>query len=167
VNADPDILRSDPLQRRKLQWMIAATIVVVLLLVLFGLFTLRHASDAPDTHVLTRQLEMVFYALSVLLLVTAAYAASQTRRIFASSQYPPPGSWVLRDTRLLRGARARDRGWWALVCAVVSVLLAVYAATLPRQLERSLKSSHPYVHVLLPPGHAPQQAAPIAQPHDQ
>lgn len=167
VNADPDILRSDPAQRRKLQWVIAATIAVVLLLSLFGLSTLRHASDTPDTRALTRQLEIVFYALSALLLVTAAYAGWQARRIFGSSQYPPPGSWVLRDTRLLRGARARDRGWWALVCAMVSLLLAVYAATLPRQLEHSLKTSHPYVHVLLPPGHAPPQAAPIAQPHDQ
>ena len=125
VNADPDILRSDPVQRRNVRWLIAATIAVVLLLLLFGLSTLRHASDTPDTRALTRQLEMVFYGLGVLLLVTAAYAGWQARRIFGSSQYPPPGSWVLRDTRLLRGDRARVRGWWALVCAVVSLLLAV------------------------------------------
>jgi hypothetical protein len=139
LNADPDILRSDPEQRRKLQWLIAATIAVVLLLVLFGLSTLRHAGDTPDTHALTRQLEMVFYGLSALLLVTAAYAAWHARRIFGSSQYPPPGSWVMRDTRLLRGDRARSRAWWALVCALVSVLLAVYAASLPRQIEHTLK----------------------------
>ena len=112
VNADPDILRSDPEQRRKLQWMIAAAMAVLLVLLLFGLSTLRHASDTPDTRALTRQLEMVFYGLSALLLVTAAYAGWHARRIFSSSQYPPPGSWVLRDTRLLRGNRARGRGWW-------------------------------------------------------
>ena len=89
LNADPDILRSDPVQRRKLQWMIATTIAVVLLLWLFGLFTLKHATDTHDTRALTRQLEMVFYGLSALLLVTAAYAGWYARRIFGSSQYPP------------------------------------------------------------------------------
>jgi hypothetical protein len=153
LNADPDIVRSDPAQRRKAQWLMAATIAVVLLLCLFGLSTLRHAADTPDTHALTRQLEMVFYGLSALLLVTAAYAGWHARRIFASSQYPPPGSWVMRDTRLLRGDPARGRGWWALVCAVVSLLLAVYAASLPRQIERTLKPA--------PVHHAAQ----IAWPH--
>jgi magnesium-transporting ATPase (P-type) len=153
-NANPDILRSDPAQRRKLQWLIAATIAVVLVLWLFGMSTLRHASDAPDTRALTRQLEMVFYGLSALLLVTAVYACWYARRIFGSSQYPPPRSWVLRDTRLLRGDQARGRGWWALVCAVASLLLAVYATVLPTQIERTLKPA---------PVHHPVQM--IAWPH--
>jgi TRAP-type C4-dicarboxylate transport system permease small subunit len=150
LNVDPDILRSDPEQRRKLQWLIAAAIATVLLLLLFGVFTLKHATDTHDTRALGRQLEMVFYGLSALLLVTAAYAGWHARRIFGSSQYPPPGSWVLRDTRLLRGDRARGRGWWALVCAAVSLLLAVYAASLPRQIERTLQP---------PPVHHPLQIA--------
>jgi len=154
VNADPDILRSDPEQRRKLQSLIAVTIAVVLVLLLFGLSALKHASDTPDTRALTRQLEMVFYGLGALLLATAAYAAWHARRIFGSSQYPPPGSWIMRDTRLLRGDRARGRGWWALVCAVVSLLLAVYAASLPRQIERTLKPApvHHAVKIASPHG---------------
>jgi len=155
LDANPDILRSDPEQRRKMQWLIAATIAVVLLLLLFGLYTLRHAIDTPDTRALTRQLEMVFYGLSALLLVTAAYAVWHAKRIFSSSQYPPPGSWVMRDTQLLRGDRARGRGWWALVCAVVSMMLAVYAASLPQQIERTLKPAPVPAH----------HAAMVAWPH--
>lgn len=149
----PEILRSDPVQRRKLRWMIATKIAVVLLLWLFGLFTLKHATDTHDTHALARQLKMVFYGLGALLLLTAAYAAWHASRIFASSQSRPPSSWVLRDTQLLRGDRARGRGWLALACAVVSPLLAAYAAILPSQIERTMKPAS--VH----------HAARIAWPH--
>jgi len=154
LNADPDILRSDPEQRRKLQWLIAVTIAVVLVLSLFGLSALKHASDTPDTRALTRQLEMVFYGLGALLLATAVYAVWYARRIFGSSQYPPPDSWVWRDTRLLRGDRARGRGWWVVVCAAVSLLLAVYATILPGQIERTLKPApvHRPVQIALPHG---------------
>jgi hypothetical protein len=164
-DANSDILHSTPNQRRKLQWTIATMLAAALLLWLLGFSALRGAAHAGDTATLTHRLQVAFYVLSALLFATAAYAGWYARRIFASSQYPPPGSWVLRDTRLLRGASARRRGWWTLACAAICLLMAVYAATLPKRLEHLLTSSVHYTHVPLPPAPAPSQPPPIAPPH--
>jgi len=165
LNGDPDILRSTPDQRRKLRWAIVAMLAMALFLWLLGFSALHGAAHAGDTATMTHRLQAAFYVLSALLLATAAYAGWYARRIFASSQYPPPGSWVMRDTRLLRGANARGRGWWTLLCAAICLLMAVYAATLPKRLEHLLTGSAHYTHVPLPSAPAPSQPPPIAPPH--
>jgi hypothetical protein len=164
LNADPDILRSTPDQRRKQRWAIVAMLATALVLWLLGFSALHGAAHAGDTATLTHRLQATFWVLSGLLFATAAYAGWYARRIFASSQYPPPASWVMRDTRLLRGASARGRGWCTLACAAICLLMAVYAATLPERLEHLLTTVH-YTHKPLPPSPASSRIAPIAPPH--
>ncbi len=148
-----DIMRSDPAHSRKAKWLMAAMVVTALLLFLFGLPALKQWIDVGDVNVMIHRMRLVFYGLAIVLFATAAYAGWYARRIFGSLQFPPPGSWVLRDTPLLRGDHARARGWWVLACAVSFALIAVYATILPQQLNRLLA---------LPS--APQPAA-IAVPH--
>ncbi len=152
--AEHDFLRSDPDQRRKVQWLIATMVAVALLFWLFGLPALRRWTDVGDVAVMTHRMGLVFYGLCALLLATAMYAGWYAQRIFRASQFPPPGSWVLRDTRLLRGDHARARGWWVVVCAISFLLLAIYAAMLPQRLAGLLA---------LPP--TPHAARQIAPPH--
>jgi hypothetical protein len=45
-------------------------------------------------------------------------------RAFRSQRLPPPGAWVLRDTRVIRGPWARRMGAVALTLGVLLVLLA-------------------------------------------
>lgn len=154
ANVDPDILRSDPAQRRNVQWLIATMVAAALLLFLFGLPALKRWINVADGTVMLHRMSLVFYGLGDLLLATAAYASWYARRIFGSQQFPPPGTWVMRDTRVLRGDAARARGWWVLTCAIGFVLLATYTMlVLPRRLDG----------LMLP---APSRhAAQIALPH--
>jgi hypothetical protein len=137
-NANPEILYSDPQQRRKVRWLIAAMAATALLFWLFALPALKHWVDARDVKVMTQRMGLVYYCLSLLLLVTGTYAAWYARRILYASQFPPPGSWVLRDTRLLHGDQARARGWWVVACAVSLMLIAAYIAVLPPRIDALL-----------------------------
>ena len=104
---DPDLLRSDPAQRRKIKWLMVTMAVIALCLFLFGRPLLKRWMDVSDTALMLHRMGLVFYGLAVILFATAAYAGWYASRIFRSSQFPPPGSWVLHDTRLLRGEHAR------------------------------------------------------------
>ena len=134
-NIDPDILRSDPDQRRKVLWLIATMVAAALLLFLFGLPALKHWMNVADGAEMLRRMGLVFYGLGGVLLATSVYAGWYARRILRSRQFPPPGSWVMRDTRVLRGDTARARGWWVLTCAISFLLLAAYTMILPRRLD--------------------------------
>lgn len=46
-------------------------------------------------------------------------------RIFRSGQYPAPDTWVVRDTRIRRGWRAKSRATFAVVVGVALVGLAL------------------------------------------
>ncbi|HTD28576.1 MAG TPA: hypothetical protein VK660_04230 [Xanthomonadaceae bacterium] len=139
-DADPDMLRTDPQQRRNVLLLIGAMAAGVLLLWAFGLPALRRWTDVSDPALMIHRVDTVFYWLSVMLYAGAGYAGWYAVRIFRSSQFPPPGSWVLRDTRLLRGDPARARGLLVIACAISLVLLAAYVTILPSMLKP------PHVH---------------------
>lgn len=153
ADADPDILRSDPRQRRNVWWLIAAMTAAGVLLWLIVRPTLKLWINVSDISVMTHRMGVVYYGLSILLFATAGYAGWYARRIFRASQFPPPGSWVLRDTRLLRGEHARARGWWVVACATSLFLIAVYVAILPGRIGTLLMTP------------AVQHAAALTAPH--
>lgn len=128
---DSEILRSDPQQVREIRrWAIAGAIAVATLWLLF-----RYWMQHDNAYVVLHRMFMLCYGLSVLLLAVAAYAVRYARRILDAGQYPPPGGWVLGDTRVLRGDAARARGRWVIVCAVALALLGFYAAYLPHSID--------------------------------
>src|SRR5262245_38636928 len=55
----------------------------------------------------------------------AIYLWRHGARTRAASQFPPPGARVLRDTQIVRGARAQRRGLWLQAMAVAIALACV------------------------------------------
>lgn len=156
ASATPEILHTDASQRHKVEWSLAA-IAIAALLLWFGLFPFLHAwMNAPEFRVMLYRVGLVFYGLSALMLATAAGCAWYAWRILRASQFPPPGSWLLRDARVLRGDAGRARGWWVVACGVSFVLLAAYTAWAPSRVAHIA----PPPKLLAPPAHTRPRSTP-------
>ena len=151
--SDSAFLRTDARQRRNLALLIAGMVVFAALFFFFGLPALIKWVHAGNTAASLHKLGVVCDVLAALLLLTAAWAFGYARRVLRSDQFPPPGTWVLRDTLLKRGAAARIRAWGLVVVAVGCALFAIYAIVLPYWLQQRL----------LPP--VPVNGAPLQSTH--
>ena len=149
----PEFLRTDPRQRLRLALLTTVMVAVVALFLIYGLPVLTAWVRAGNTAAVLHKLGVVCTVLGALQLVAAAWTAVYARRVFRSGQFPPPGTWVFRDTRLRRGAVARARGWGVVAGATCCILLALYAFALPYRLQQRL----------LPP--VPGNGAPLQSPH--
>jgi hypothetical protein len=162
---EDDFRHTDAEQRRRIHVFLAAMVVVALLFWWFGLPALRRWVTVPDENDYVHRMDTIFYALAVLQFATAGYALWYARRIFASAQSPPPGTWVYKDTLILRGDHARARAWWVAACAVCFILLGGFTAlAMPGMLEGQLRASaplHPHPAIGAPRLRAP----PVASPH--
>jgi len=136
--SDSAFLRTDARQRRNLALLIAGMLAFAVLFFFFGLPRLNAWVRAGNTAAALNKLGMVCDVLAVLLLLTAAWAVGYARRVLRSDQFPPPGTWVLWDTRLRRGAAARMRAWGLVFVAAGCALFAIYVAVLPYQLHHRL-----------------------------
>jgi hypothetical protein len=81
-------------------------------------------------------LRWIFYSLSALFAVLGSIVARQAWRTLRSGQWPPPDSWVLVDTDVIRGLAARVRA--AALGSVAALLFAgaVGLSLFPTQIER-------------------------------
>jgi hypothetical protein len=131
-------LRTDARQRRNLALLIAATIALAALFFFFGLPRLDRWIRTGNTMASLHRFGVVCDVLAALLLLSAAWAAGYARRVLRSNQFPPPGTWVLRDTRLRHGAAARLRAWGLVFVAAGCALFAIYLIALPYQLHHRL-----------------------------
>lgn len=136
--SDSAFLRTDARQRRNLAVLMAGLVVLAVVFFFFGLPRLTAWVHAGTTAAVLRKLGIVCDVFAVLLLLTALWAAGYARRVLRSGQFPPPGTWVLRDTPLQHGAAARMRGWAVGIVAVCCGLFAIYAAVLPYRLHQHL-----------------------------
>ena len=93
---------------------------------------------------------LVLAAAAVLVAVLAAYLGRLSWRTLRAGRYPPPGTRVLSDTRVVRGPRARRYGWIFLALAIAILATGVLVAY---QADRRLRS-------LLAPGLAPTDVSP-------
>ena len=66
-------------------------------------------------------LAMVVLAAMMASLATAVFAR-MGRRTLASGEFPPPGTWVLRRTRVVTGRAARRAAWATFALAALSWL---------------------------------------------
>jgi hypothetical protein len=147
--SDPAFLRTDARQRRNLALLMTAMVLFAVSFFFFGLPRLTAWVHAGNTAAVLHKLDVVCDVLAALLLLTAAWATGYARRVLRSDQFPPPGTWVLRDTPLRRGTAARMRAWGLMVVAACCALFAIYAVALPYRLH----------HRLLPP--VPTNGAPL------
>ncbi len=141
--------RTDSVQRRNIGIALGVMVFAGALLFLVGLPLLKHWLNVGDIHDVLRKMGLVFYCMSAIALAMAVGAALYARRIFSSDAFPPPGSWVWRDTVIKRGQQARYRGWWVVACAAGFALIAIYLAILPAHV--GALSPPPPAHALLPP----------------
>ena len=140
VNSTPEVVRADPRLRRLALWAVLGAL-------LLGAATTRWLLPALADALLRARLEgritiplacYLFLALMLLIgglvIAFAAYAIRFGRRVRAGALYPPAGTRVIRDTRVLRGPVAvfvgRGQivlGYALVVCALALIALSVYA----------------------------------------
>jgi len=129
-NRDVEIARADPDARRRALWCFLALAVLgfACILVVSGRVGELEALAERDPEEARRQLGEAMGLISLVnaaaLLPFAGYFGYLSLRIFRSGRFPPPNIWLIRDTRIARGARAQ---WIGTVAAVVSAVLLVLA----------------------------------------
>jgi hypothetical protein len=136
-----DIMRADPRRKRQAWLLIALLILAGAALKLLALPVLLRWLAVSDNAVLVHRVGVVFYAMSATMVAIAALVGWHASRILRSNQSPPPNTWVLRDTPIVRGAAAHLRGWIVMACAVAFVVLAIYAALLPAHMQKLAEMS--------------------------
>jgi hypothetical protein len=119
-------LKADPEYRRRILLLSFACVAIAFGVVLWGP---RLLDEHIDGYVKTRDfsggirfLQISAAVLFVPTLPMVYYLYRFARRIQTSGQFPPPGTKVLRDTVVIEGSLARQRGNQLLM---VSILLAV------------------------------------------
>jgi alpha-D-ribose 1-methylphosphonate 5-triphosphate synthase subunit PhnH len=123
-------------------WALLAGIGFGLLLILLldrdGLPWLKRQLHERPLREALALLRWIFYSLSALFAVLGAIVARQAWRTLASGQWPPPDSWVLVDTDVVRGLAARLRA--AALGSVAALLFAgaVGLSMFPTQIERTV-----------------------------
>ncbi len=145
----PSILRTDRLQRRNIGIVFGLMVLAGVLLFLVGLPLLKRWLNAGDLHDVLRRIGILFYLMSAVSLAMAVGAALYARRIFRSDAFPPPGSWVWRDTVIKHGQKARNLVWLVVVCATGFALIAIYSLILPSHVGRL--TAPPALHAPLAP----------------
>jgi hypothetical protein len=98
--------------------------------------------------------KIVMFGFGALLLPVVIYLALLALRIVESRQFPPPGTQVLRDTRIVRGRKALIRGLAMGLCAVWLLGCAIFSAIIPYTLSDN-PGARPNRAVKQAPSHAP------------
>ena len=132
------ILRAPPLRQRIVKLGILFGIAGVAIAVAeFRFFPwLREYLAVTDAGELHSRLRIVFAGLSLSILAAAAWAFHLGMRVLKIGQWPLPGAFVLRDTPVSTGRRARIMAWAMIVWAVCVAALGVFAALLPDMIHR-------------------------------
>jgi hypothetical protein len=134
---DPDLIRA---RRPGGGWALIAGVAAGLLLILLldrdGLPWLKRQLHERPFEESMRLLRWIFYSLATLFFALGAIVGRQAWRTLASGQWPPPRSWVLVDTEVVRGLAARLRA--AALGSVAFLLLAggVGLSLFPYQIEK-------------------------------
>ena len=111
-----DIQKADPAARRQAVWLlIASTLLGVLLILGFERYrtALREwiGSDPGDAaHRMTLTLVVLAILLSAPAVAFAVYLWALGARVLRAQQFPPPGYRAIRDTRIVTGRAAAMRG---------------------------------------------------------
>ncbi|MBS0461542.1 MAG: hypothetical protein JSS41_03615 [Proteobacteria bacterium] len=163
---DPDsdpaqVVRGDPAQQRLLRrWLLVGIVAIVLTWLLF-----RYWGTHANPYALLHRLYDLAYLCGLGLLAAAWYSVRYARRVFAATQYPPPGGWVLGPTRVRRGSAARRIGVEILICAAALAVLGGYALYLPHSIDIGGRPTAPIQMapqtIAIPVGTSP----PTAPPH--
>jgi len=100
------------------------------------------AEHSPDRAVdkISGVLRALALAMGGSILFIAVYLAYFSQRVWKTAQFPPPGTRVIKDTRLITGAAAKRRGAIGLILAAVIGILGIIISVLMWRLVSSLVS---------------------------
>ena len=127
---DGEIARVDPEARRRAFWWFFVFAALGFACIFVTNDRLSEIEDLAgrDPEAARRQLEATVGLISLVnaaaLLPVVGYFGYLSVRVFRSGRFPPPNIWLIRDTRIVRGARAR---WAGTIAAVTSALFLVLA----------------------------------------
>ncbi len=126
-----EIIRVDKDLRR---WLIFALVA----LAIGGLLTLKLTQDYlrglellsqdDPKQAIDRLIVFIYFfgiAFAAGALATSAYLAWAGLRVLSQQQFPPRGAWVIRDTRVVRGEKARVRGYALCAGALIALVAGV------------------------------------------
>ncbi len=85
--------------------------------------------DSPeDVRAAQERIELVLTIMTAMglpMVIIAGFICRSALRIFAAGRYPAPGMWVLKDTPIVTGAKARTQGLVHLLMAIWLVIMAI------------------------------------------
>ncbi len=84
---------------------------------------LEDAAAQPPTMHSLRLLQALFIGLGLLGVMTAAIVLHNGLQILRRGQTPPNDVWLWHDTPIVRGVKARRRGWINIVTALLTGLI--------------------------------------------
>jgi hypothetical protein len=155
-----DIIKADPAARRK----------ALLLLIsggLLGVFVIKWGwplfSDYLDTLPPEKALHILIYVLSFLSIVPFSIGAFMMRQgiqIMKIQCFPLPRTKVTKDTRIIRGNKAKRLGKFMIALSVIFLLCGIFILIFPFELEKSiLKRTHQ--------DHQPDKSLKMGAPKDR
>lgn len=123
-----DIIPANPAARRWLLFIVlAATVAAGLYFVYLSDEIERvKSAETPDISGLSSQLYWMSLGLVAGATGFCVYLIVTSLRTFASGEFPPPGSRVISDTRIRRGAMARFIGLLNIIAGLALLLAAFY-----------------------------------------
>lgn len=124
------ILRARPGTRAKLAGLLVLTFLVATA-VYFWLVPHWRDVELASSGEAFWYLKAIMFSLSVLHLPFMLYFANYARKIYRYDQSPPPGTWVIRDTPIVRGGRAKVHAALFTVLSLLFLAAAIYMAAFP------------------------------------
>ncbi len=129
---EKEIRRVDSDYRRRAMIKLAALYVAVAVfgavVIIWGRPWMQSYLGALETRIALRLLSCSMILVCLSFLPLCAFLYLQGRKIILSECYPAPGVKVLRDTEVIRGQKAVNRGRLLVRIAITIAILAILAA---------------------------------------
>ncbi len=132
---DP-VVKADPALRKKtIVFVVAASLLGLVLIVFFQselgrVDELARENPQAALEQLLNRLHLLALSMTLLFVPFSLYLLYVSIRTYRTSRFPPPGTRVIRDTRIVTGRRARMRGIAGVLVAAAFLALALYAVRL-------------------------------------
>lgn len=123
--SSPDIMPATVRGR----WLSAALVALAAALVTFFYWVAMPAlsaamSPAPAPGA-TMRIKLILLGLAILATGSAIALILSGKKMLDAKQSPPPGAWLWRDTKVLRGAAAKRLGWACIASGIAASVICI------------------------------------------
>lgn len=122
------ILKADPVYRKKVLRIFFSALLVGLLLLSLVIPMLEKAAATNDPGKALLLIKYILVALLVLPAILSALILRIALKSIKCRMYPPPGTKVLKDTPVFSEAEAVKRGWILLFLTLVLIFVCLVTA---------------------------------------